>query len=64
MSDVPLATAIGSVLSAAVDGVDRPALLAAIFEHPELPADDVPPTPPHCLTNLPAPRRPVEDAAG
>ncbi|MFN8076073.1 MAG: hypothetical protein U0Q15_11720 [Kineosporiaceae bacterium] len=52
-----LTTALGSVLGAAVEGPDRPALLAAIFEHPELPEDDVPPPPAHCLTNLPAPRR-------
>jgi hypothetical protein len=62
MSDVSLVAALGSVLGAAVDGPDRPALLAAIFEHPELPEDDVPDTPPGCLTNLPAPRRPLDDA--
>ena len=61
MSQANLAAALGSVLGAAVDGADRPALLAAILEHPELPEDDVPDTPPGCLTNLPAPRRPKDD---
>lgn len=63
MTDVPLALALTSVLGAAVDGGDRPALLAAFLDHPDLPADEVGPTPPHCLTNLPAPRRPLDDGA-
>lgn len=60
-TEVPLSRAISAVLAAAVDGADRPSLLSSIFEHPELPADDVPPLPAHRLTNLPAPRRPADD---